>query len=803
MSQLSKKYLKHVPVLIGFVAISLIYFYPVLKGEQIYQSDIVQYTGMAKQQYDFRVETGTETYWTNSAFGGMPTYQLGAKYPYNYIKELDLFLRFLPRPADYLMLYLCGFYCLLLAFGQKFKTAILGALAFGFSTYLIIIIGVGHNAKAHAIAYMPFLLSGIVLTFQKRYILGFVVTTLASALQLVANHFQMTYYLFFVILFFIISIIIDAIKSGQLNTILKPSLILLTAAVFSIGMNATNLMATRQYAKASTRSPSELTIRPDGSEKPKTSGLDKAYITEYSYGILETFNLFIPRFLGGGNSENVGKDSHTYKAYKALGASSIQALNASKSAPMYWGDQPIVEAPAYIGATVLFLFFLALFLYHGHHKRWLLLVIALALLLSYGKNAMWLTDIFIDFVPFYDKFRAVSSIQVLLEFCIPIVAIFGVNELLNSKNDTSKALKALKFSTISLAGLCLFFIAFKSSLFDFNSIRDSQYQNYYGSDFVKALRMDRSALFTSDTLRSLVFVLFMAAGVWAYLKQKIQKNSFLALVGLLILIDLVGVNRRYVNGDNFTLAMNVKKPYSPTEIDKDILKDPSIFRVYDTADGTTKASYFHHSINGYHGAKLRRFNELMEFHIDRGNPEVFNMLNTKYIIYRDEKDNLQRIENEQANGNAWFIETLDAVDDANAEILALEKINTKTTAVINTQFHGSASYDLGALADIQLKNYAPNALEYESNNANDGFAVFSENYYKEGWVATIDDSEVPIYNVNYVLRGIEIPKGKHNIRFEFKPEVVQKGSRIALFSSVVFALLVLGILGFRAFNSKS
>lgn len=802
MNQLLIRYSKHGLVLIGFIALSLIYFHPVLKGEQIFQSDIVQYTGMAKQQLDFSTKTGVETYWTNSAFGGMPTYQLGAKYPHNYIKKLDLLLRFLPRPADYLLLYLSGFYCLLLAFGHRIKTAFLGALTFGFSTYLIIIIGVGHNAKAHAIAYMPFLLSGIVLTFQKRFLLGFVVTTLAAALQLVANHFQMTYYLLFIILFFVLSLIIKALKARQIKPLFKPSLILVFAALLSVAMNATGLMATREYAKESTRSPSELTIRPDGTVKPQTSGLDKEYITEYSYGILETFNLFIPRFMGGGNSENVGKDSHTYEAYKALGASPIQALNASKSAPMYWGDQPIVEAPAYLGATVVFLFIFSIFYYRGYHKRWLLLVIALALLLSYGKNMMWLTDFFIDYIPLYDKFRAVSSIQVVLELCVPLLAAFGLSEMLNSKNPPSKALKALKLSTATLVGLCLFFVVFKSSLFDFSSIRDSQYQNYYGLDFIKALRLDRSALFTSDTVRSLIFVLLMAAGFWAYLKQKIQSNSLIAILGVLILVDLGGVNRRYVNEDNFTAAIKVKKPYSATAIDKAILKDPSVFRVYDTADGTTKASYFHNSIDGYHGAKMRRYNELKEFHIDSGNPEVFNMLNTKYIIYTDEQNQLQRIENEQANGNAWFIKSLETVKDANSEITALGNINTKTTAIINEKLRANASYTLDSLATIQLKNYAPNALEYESNNSNDGFAVFSENYYKEGWVATIDGTETPIYNVNYVLRGIEIPKGKHSIQFEFNPQVVQTGSQITLLSSVVFVLLVLGLIGHMTLKNK-
>lgn len=802
MSQLTNKYLKHILVLIGFVAISLAYFYPVLKGEKIFQSDIVQYLGMAKQQLDFKAKTGTETYWTNSAFGGMPTYQLGAKYPHNYIKSLDLLIRFLPRPADYLFLYLTGFYVLLLTFRQNYKTAILGALAFGLSTYLIIIIGVGHNAKAHALAYMPFVLSGIVLTFQKRYVLGFAITTIFSALEIVANHFQMTYYLLIVILFMTMAWVINSLKNKPLKSIITPSLILISAAVFAVGMNATNLLATREYAKESTRSQSELTIRPDGSDKPLTSGLDKDYITEYSYGILESINLFIPRFMGGGNAEDIGKNSHTYQAYRELGASPIQALNASKSAPMYWGDQPIVEAPAYIGATVLFLFIFSLFFYKGYHNKWLLSVIVLAMLLSFGKNMMWLTNFFIDYIPLYNKFRAVSSIQVVLELCVPILAIFGLNQLFSNTFSKTQALKALRISSFSLVGFCLIVLIFKSSLFDFVSIRDGQYQNYYGENFVKALRMDRSELLTSDTLRSLLFVISVALGIWAYIQNKVSKNILVVVIGVLIVLDLGGVNRRYVNEDNFTAAIKVQKPFMATDIDKQILEDDTFFRVYDTSDGSTKASYFHNSISGYHAAKLRRFNELTEFHINTGNPEVFNMLNTKYIIYTDDSGELQYLDNEQANGNAWFVETLNAVPDANAELLALNEINTKTTAVINETAHQSDSFQKDSLASIRLDRYAPNQLIYKSNNAYNGFAVFSENYYKHSWYATIDGQEAPIYNVNYVLRGLEIPKGQHTIVFEFKPEVVQTGSRIALTSSVSFLLVLLSILGVIFFKKQ-
>ena len=782
----------HFLVILGFALVAVLYFNPVLKGKKIYQSDIVQYTGMAKQHIDFREANDAESYWTNSAFGGMPTYQLGAKYPHNYIKKLDLAIRFLPRPADYLFLYLLGFYILLLVIKIDYKVAILGALAFGFSTYLIIILGVGHNAKAHAIAYMPLVLSGIILTFQKRYYLGFILTAVASGLELVTNHPQMTYYLGFLIIILGITYFVQAVKTKELPSFFKSSAVLFIAAAFAFAMNATNLMATSEYAKESTRGKSELTINPDGSAKAQTTGLDKAYITQYSYGILETFNLLIPRFMGGGNSEDVGKDSETYKAFRALGATPLQALQESKQAPMYWGDQPIVEAPAYIGAVVIFLFVLALFLYHGRLKWWLVTGVLVSLLLSYGKNLSVLTDFFIENIPLYNKFRAVSSIQVLLELCIPLLATLGLAELYQKKLSSASKLDALKKSLRIVAGLTLLFLVFKTILFDFVGSSDGQYKDYYGSGFVEALRLDRSAIFTEDALRTLLLVLAVGGLIYAHVKQKIAQNTTLVVLGVFIIIDLVGVDRRYVNNDNFVSALKVDRPYQASPIDKELLKDTSNFRVLDRSDNSTKSSYFHNAIGGYHAAKLRRFNALQEFHIDKNNFEVLNMLNTKYIIYQSKEGEVVYFENENANGNAWFVDAVESFETADDEILALDKINTKTTAIANTLDLKSKRFAKDSTASIQLVAYKLNHLVYETKNSEVGFAVFSEVYYKNGWDATIDGVEVNHYNVNYVLRGLEIPKGTHTVEFTFNPSVVSTGSKVSLVSSILLVVLILG-----------
>ncbi|MFK7781613.1 YfhO family protein [Psychroserpens sp.] len=803
-----KKCLPHLFILIGFVVVSLAYFSPVLKGKQIFQSDIKHYIGMAQQQKDFKVKTGEETYWTNSAFGGMPTYQLGAKYPHNYIKKLDLSLRFLPRPADYLFVYFLGFYILLLSLKVEYRLSGVGALAFGFSTYLIIILGVGHNSKAHAIAYMPLVLSGIVLAFREKYIIGFLLTTVALGLEICANHFQMTYYLMLLVIILGVAYLIDAYRKKMLTHFFKTVGLLSIAAILAVALNATNVMATQEYVKESTRGQSELTINPDGSSKVITSGLSKDYITEYSYGLLETFNLYIPRFLGGGSGEDVGKDSASYKFYSNIGASPIEALNETKNTPTYWGEQTIVEAPAYVGAVILFLFVFALFMVKGRLKWWLVGGSVFSLILSYGDSEpfAFITNFFIDYVPLYNKFRAVSSIQVILELCIPVLAIFGLSRLFNQYVKDEDKMKALKFSAIITGGLALAFLVFKGA-FDFVGANDGYYRQaygQYGEAFVDALREDRKTFFTQDTLRTLSLVLLSAGTIFMFLRKKISENIVVVLFAALILFDLVGVDRRYVNNDNFVSAIKVNKPYQANAADKEILQDKDHFRVLDiSSEGSrapAKAAYFHNSLNGYHAAKLKRFDELYDFHIARNNMNVLNMLNTKYII-AEEQGQVFPYVNEDANGNAWFVRTLEKVNSANEEIKLLDSLNTSIKAITTSERLSTQQYLVDSTSRITLENYKPNHLTYKSSNVNEGFAVFSEMYYGNGWKATIDGQEGVIERVNYVLRGLKLPPGEHQIEFKFEPKVVKKGSTIALASSILFGLLLIGGLYFEFKNN--
>jgi len=805
MSLLLKKIALSILVIAGFAIVSLVYFNPVLQGKVIYQSDIVQYIGMSKQQNTFKAKTGQETYWTNSAFSGMPTYQMGAKYPHHYIKTLDRLLRFLPRPADYLFLYLLGAFICLSVLRVDIRLAALGALAFGFSTYLIIILGVGHNSKAHAIAYMPLVLSGILLVFQKRYVLGFLLTIIAMGLELAANHAQMTYYLLFLVITLGLAYGIHAYKTRTWKHYITSVCVLVFAVCFSIALNATQLLATKEYVKESKRSKSELTIHADGTKKKITSGLSTDYITQFSYGIVESFNLFIPRFMGGSHAEHLDDNSETYDAYRALGASRKDAIEASKRAPMYWGNQPIVEAPAYVGAVLVFLFVLGIFILKGPLKWWLVSGSIMSWVLSLGKNWFFvsnpnpdsnpITNFFIHYIPLYDKFRAVSSIQVILECCIPILGILALAQILKSSKIEEHTIKALKKSVFITGGIALLFLTCHSFLFDFSGGHDAIYSQNYGERFVEALKKDRKSLFVKDTLRTLILVLLAGGTLFLFFKNRLKQQWVIVIFYGLILFDLVSVGRRYVNNEDFVAEAKMTTPFKANNADRSILKDTTHYRIFDLVSGAAKPSYFHNSLNGYNAAELRRYSEVFDFYISKNNMNVLNMLHTKYIIAED-KNGLRPYKNDEAMGNAWFIETIKPVNSADAEILALDTLNIKDQAIYTSQKGELKSinhtFQRDTLATIKLLEVAPNYLKYESDNTHDGFSVFSEIYYPHGWQTFIDGKKTTHHRVNYILRGMFIPKGHHIIEFKFDPEVVKTGSAISLTSSIIVGLLLFG-----------
>jgi hypothetical protein len=790
-----KKLLPYSIAIAIFIIASLTYFYPVLKGQKIAQSDITQFRGMVQEINDFRADKNTEPYWTGASFSGMPAYQISAYYPNDFVRTIDRALRFLPRPADYTFLYFLSFFVLMLALKVKWRLAILGALSFGFSTYLIIIFIPGHNAKAHAIGYMPLVLAGFLWVFQKKYVLGFLVTGLAMALEIYTNHIQMTYYLGFCLLILCIVEFIHAIKQKTFLVFVKQAAVIIAAVVLGIGANSSRLMAMKEYADFSTRGKSELTINVDGSQKEATIGLDKSYITQYSYAKLETFNLFVPRFMGGGTVEKLDKNSNFYQLIEKKAGKKV-ADDYSEQVLTYWGDQPIVEAPAYIGAVIFFLFFLGMFLVKGRLKQWLVAATVFSILLSWGRNFAGLTDFFIDYVPLYNKFRAVSSIQVIAELCVPILGVLGLKEFFLSNNAEKIKRKSLEKAVFAFGGCIVLGFLLAHSFSTFQGLRDNNYQDLPG--LIDAVIADRKAMLLFDSLRSLVLVLLSAGVLWFCLKNKLKQNFAILALAFLVLLDLISVNKNYVSGSDFKSSRKVEKPFTASNADKLILKDKTHFRVANFAgdpmqDGST--SYFHQSIGGYHAAKMGRYQELFDYQIAKNNRDVLNMLNTKYFILADKNGKKQAQQNSDANGNAWFVENVKVVNSANDEMQTLDSLNTKMTAVLDKSKYpenSSFNFEKDSTATIKLLKYDVTELIYQSKTKKEQFAVFSEIYYKDGWNAYIDGELTNYFRVNYVLRGMKIPAGEHKIEFKFEPKVIQQGGMISLFSYIVLILVFVG-----------
>ena len=797
------KLLPYIGAIAVFALASIIYFHPLLKGEKLNQSDITQFTGMVKEINNFRADHHTEPYWTGASFSGMPAYQISAYYPNDFVRVLDRTLRFLPRPADYTFLYFLSFFVLMMALKVNWRLAILGSLAFGFSTYLIIIFGAGHNAKAHAIAYMPLVLAGLLWVFQKRYILGFLVTGVAMALEIYTNHPQMTYYLGFALIILGIVEFIHAIKEKIIPTFIKQAVVILAAVLLGIGANSSRLMAMKEYADFSTRGKSELTINPDGTKKAASKGLDKAYITEYSYAKLETFNLFIPRFMGGGTVEKLGENSNFFQTLESK-AGKKAAKEYSEQALTYWGDQNIVEAPAYIGAVIFFLFFLGIFLVKGRLKQWLVAATVFSVLMSWGRNFDGLTNFFIDYFPLYNKFRAVSSIQVIAELCVPILGILALKEFFSSKISSDEKLAGLKKAVYAFGGLIVIGFLLAHGFSTFQGIRDAQYNQLPG--LTDAIIADRKSMLFMDTLRSLFLMIISAGVLWMFLKNKLKQGIAIIALTVFILFDLISVDKKYVNEDDFKSARKIEKPFIASIADKLILKDKAHFRVGNFTvnpmnDGST--SYFHQSIGGYHAAKMMRYQELFDFQIAKNNMQVLNMLNTKYFIIGNDKGEKQAQLNPDANGNAWFVQSVKTVDSANEEMLALDSLNTKEVAVyhkdVAAENHIIFPKEIDSTATIKLTNYDVTTLTYQSKTAKEQFAVFSEIYYKDGWNAYIDGKLAPYVRVDYVLRGMNIPAGEHTIEFKFEPKVIQQGKIISLTS---YALLLLIGFGWFFYDKK-
>ncbi len=791
---LIKRITPHLVAIIMFLGLSFAYFSPVLEGKKLEQPDIIQFRGMAREIVEFREETGSEPLWTNSMFGGMPAYQISVLYPSNLIRFADKAISLgLPVPAKYLFLSLIGFYILLLAFRVNPWLAIAGAIAFGFSTYFFIIDAAGHNTKAHAMCYMPPLLAGIYISFRGKILIGCVLTGLFLALQLYTNHLQITYYTLLIVIVFGIVELIKSFRETTLFNYFRTLGLLFIPVILAVGVNFTNLYLTWEYGRYSMRGPSELTHDQD----TQTSGLDKDYILDdYSYGIAETMNLFIPDFMGRASSMDIGEGSHVYRELSSAGVQNPRDIVSQM--PVYWGGQRFTAGPVYIGAVAIFFFVLGLFVIKGSIKWWLLSATLLSILLAWGKNFMFLSELFIDYFPGYDRFRTVSMILVIAQLTIPLLGVLGISRIINSKNSWQFYRKDVYRTFYILGGISFFFVVF-AGIFNYSAPIDRQLISSGWPDYIiDALKQDRLSLLRSDAFRTFLFVLFSAALVWGFLKGFIKTNWLITGVALLFLFDMWTVNRRFLNNDNFVTEVEVAQYFRKSQADMAILQDEDPhFRVFNTTrspfnDAVT--SYHHKSVGGYHGAKLGRYQDLIDFHLSRNNMDVFNMLNTKYFIVPDpERGDPRAQRNPDALGNAWFVEDYRIVQNADQEIEALNDFDPAKEAVVDIRF---AEY-LEKLPDeptsegsIELTEYKPNYLKYRSVAEGVNLAVFSEIHYEKGWEAFINGEKVPHFRVNYVLRGMIVPEGAYEIEFRFDPAGYRIGERISLASSIIMILLI-------------
>ena len=770
---------------IGFAVVSLIFYSPLLEGKKLYQSDINQYEGMSREITDNRDNFSDEIYWIDNAFGGMPTFQLGAKFAYDILAPIHMMFRFIPRPAHTLFLYLLTMYILLMVLKIPWRIAVLGSIAFAFSTYLLIILQVGHNTKALAISYIPLVIAGLLLLKQHKLLPGFLVSLVAISLQIRANHYQMTYYMLILLGIYFIVYLVDSYRKNDVKDFITYMSLFVLAGILSLGLNAPNILSTYDYSKYSTRSQSELKLNPDGTEKEISTGLDYDYITQYSYGIFESLNLIAPRVQGGASSEDVGEDSDLYEFLIDNNVPKPQAESFIKSVPTYWGSQPILEAPAYIGASIAFLFILSLFVVKGPFKWWLLISFILSLLLSWGKNFPLLTNLFIDYVPFYNKFRAVSSIQVILEFAVPLLAVIGLNKFL-ADADLKNIRRSFAIFSVPLIILFLF-----SGSLSFVGLYDNYYSNGYGQEIFNQIIEERKNIFNKDVLRALLIggIIFLTLRF----SKSIGRNFTFLIVSIIVFIDLYSVNSRYIDKDLFIdKSINT---YQLSEIDNEILLDTLDYRVFNLSTGLSNASssYYHNSLNGYHAAKLRRFQEYYDYLTFHDNEKLFNSLNVKYLIGKDDQDQDQLYVNPDALGNAWAVDSLLVLDNPDE---LLNKLKDTNISKIALGLKNSIPKDLPKifnskdLIEIEKVKNSSSHLTYNYNALSDQLIVFSEIYYPSGWEVFVDGEKSNFFDVNYLLRGMLIPKGKHKIEFYFSPKIVNTGINIRIITIIITFSLI-------------
>ncbi|MGL1886573.1 MAG: YfhO family protein, partial [Reichenbachiella sp.] len=804
-------FLPHLIAIFVFAAVTALFYSPAILGKkELPQHDIMQWKGGAHEVLEYKNKTGETALWTNSMFSGMPSYLVHSEFE----SELTVYIHkalslFFPHPFNSMFLAFLSCYIMLLVFGVRPYLAITGAFAFGLTSFSIISLGAGHNAKVIAVSLMPLILAGVHAAFTKRRLLGFALTALGMALQLRVNHLQITYYLMLMILIYGIVWLVDAIKEKTLADFGKTVAILIVAVVIGVGANIGRLWTISEYSAFSIRGKSELTSTGEAS-----TGLDKDYAFQYSNGIFEPLVMFIPNFFGGTSQQDLGKNSNLEKAMLAQGMSRQQVKQQVQAAPAYWGDQPMT-APYYAGAITVFLFVLGMLVLDKKYRYWLIGVVGFSIMLSWGKNFEIFNYLMFDYLPGYNKFRSVTFAIIMAILAMVIGGFIGLEKLLSS--DWNKDLQKKLFIAVgATAGFALLAAVF-AGMGSYQGAIDVRLSSY-PAWFLEALRADRASLLRVDAFRTLILIVGFVSVIWFKIKGKLSQVLAFSLMAVLVLIDMVGVDKRYLDSDSFK-RKSKQTEFSLSEADKVIKNDTDPnYRVLNLINPFNDAvtSYNHKSIGGYHGAKMNRYQDLIERHISpemqaliadlqsgkfTGNKgQVINMLNAKYFLAGDKANAV--IPNQSANGNAWFVGEVVPVSNPDEEIGQLGTIDTKSQAIVNTVEFSDVATIADNTATISLTSYLPNELKYTSSSSNDALAVFSEIYYPKGWKATVDGNKVDILRANYVLRALEIPAGSHEIVFSFEPKSYAIGSMMTWGFNVLLILLVFGSLGLIYFNSN-
>lgn len=823
-----KKIMPEVLVIVLFAAISFAYFFvPVSQGKILYRHDSSAGKGMGHEMTEYRERTGEQTRWTNSVFGGMPTYQMAPSYgSTDGLKSIvSMYHLWLPDYVWYIFAYLLGFYIMLRAFDFRRSLAVLGSVIWAFSSYFLIIIAAGHLWKVFALAYLPPMIGGIVLAYRGKYQWGLIVTALFTAFEISANHVQMTYYYMFIIFFLVLGFLVDAIRQKRISHFLKASGVCLAAAIIGVAMNISNLYHTWEYQKESMRGKSELVKK--NSANQTDSGLERDYITAWSYGIGETWTLLIPNAKGGASVPMIQnkivqeKGDPMYEfVYQQLG--------------QYWGEQPGTSGPVYVGAFVMMLFILSLFIVKGTVKWSLLAATILSVLLSWGHNFMPFTDFFIDYMPMYSKFRTVASILVIAEFTIPLLAMLALKRIVDEPELLTRKIKYVYISFALTAGIAAVFALGGGAFFDFISTSERQALSQFPADQLNPLLDNltslREQIFAADCWRTFFIIVIGTLLLLFYKAGKLKAEYMVGCVCVLCLIDMWQVDKRYLNDSMFVPKSERDAPIEMTETDRQILKDKSLdYRVLNFSSNTfneNETSYFHKSIGGYHAAKLRRYQEVIEAHISPemnaamkaiaeaagdmsavdGNKlfPVINMLNTKYFIMPLQGGANAPLPNPYAYGNAWFVDKVSYVNNANEELSALGTTDLRHTAVADKAFSDvlGQSKANDSTAMVRLEKYEPNKLEYSVSSKNGGVVVFSEIYYP-GWNATVDGVEVPVGRANYILRAISVKPGSHKVVLDFHPKSVSVTETIAYIATAILILMFVAIVIVKRKESKN